>query len=72
MKMILLILQFTSAIALIAAILMHSPKGEGLGGIGGSAKMFHAQKGMESGLNRVTSILATVFLVSAGIFGVFY
>ena len=72
MKTLLLIIQFASALILIVTILMHAPKGEGLGGIGGQAKMFHAQKGLDDGLSRITGILAAVFLISAGIFGVFY
>ena len=72
MKTFLLIIEFVSAIALIIAVLLHSAKGEGLGGIGGQARVFNTQKGMEDGLNKVTSILAGVFLLTAGIFGIFY
>jgi preprotein translocase subunit SecG len=72
MKTFLLTIEFISAIALIIAILLHSAKGEGLGGIGGQARMFNSQKGLEDGLNRVTSTLASIFLITAGVFGVFY
>ena len=72
MKTLLLTIEFISAISLIIAILMHSAKGEGLAGIGGGAKLFHSQKGLEDGLTRVTTVLACIFLISAGIFGVFY
>ena len=72
MKTLLLTIEFISALALIVAVLLHSAKGEGLAGIGGQARMFNSQKGLEDGLNRVTSILAAIFLITAGIFGVFY
>ena len=62
MKGFLLILQFISAVLLIAAVLLHSAKGEGLGGIGGSARLFGTPKGMEEGLNRITWGLAIVFM----------
>jgi len=62
MKGFLLILQFISAALLIVAILLHSAKGEGLGGIGGSAKLFGTPKGLEEGLDRITWGLAIAFL----------
>ena len=55
MKSLLLGIEFLIGIALVACVLFHSPKGEGLGAIGGQARMFSAQKGIESGLNRVTT-----------------
>mgnify|MGYP001459201794 CR=1 FL=1 len=70
MKLFLLIIEFTAAIILIAAILLHQPKGEGLGGIGGQARVFNTQKGMESGLNRFTGIVAAIFLIGAIILSV--
>jgi preprotein translocase subunit SecG len=58
----LLILQLISAIALVIAVLMHAAKGEGLGGIGGAARIFGTPKGMEQGLNRITWGCAILFL----------
>jgi len=72
MKTTLVIVEFFTSIALIISILLHSAKGEGLGAIGGSARMFRSQKGLESGLNRVTTVLAVTFLAIAGILGVYY
>ena len=40
MKTLLLVIQFASALILIVTILMHAPKGEGLGGIGGKQRCF--------------------------------
>jgi len=54
MRGLLLIIQFLTAIFLVVAVLLHSAKGEGLGGIGGSAKLFGSPKGLEKGLDTVT------------------
>ena len=62
MRGLLLIIQFLSALFLIVAVLLHAAKGEGLGGIGGSAKLFGTPKGLEEGLDRVTWGLAIVFM----------
>ncbi len=72
MKTLLLSIEIFTAISLIIAILLHSAKGEGLGAIGGGARMFKSQRGLEAGLNTVTSTLATIFLVTAGLLGVFF
>jgi preprotein translocase subunit SecG len=63
MRGLLLIIQFVSALFLIVAVLLHSAKGEGLGGIGGSAKLFGTPKGLEEGLDRITWGLAITFMV---------
>ncbi|MDD4179032.1 MAG: preprotein translocase subunit SecG [Candidatus Margulisbacteria bacterium] len=62
MKGLLLLIQFISAALLIVAVLLHSAKGEGLGGIGGSAHLFGTPKGMEEGLDRITWGLAITFM----------
>lgn len=58
-----------SAILLIVLILMHSPKGDGIAGIGGAANMFASQKSAEKGLNKLTGIIATIFLVCTFLLG---
>ena len=63
MKGFLLIVQFLTAALLIVAVLLHTAKGEGLGGIGGSAKLFGTPKGLEEGLDRITWGLAITFIV---------
>jgi preprotein translocase subunit SecG len=63
MKGILLFIQLISAMLLIVAVLLHSAKGEGLGGIGGQAKMFGSQKGLEEGLDKLTYGCAGTFLL---------
>lgn len=62
MKGLLLVIQFLSAVLLVIAVLLHSAKGEGLGGIGGSARLFGTPKGMEESLDRITWGLAIVFM----------
>ncbi len=72
MKILLLIIEFITSLALIIAILLHTAKGEGLGAIGGQARLFGSQKDLEAGLNRITSILATAFIVCAVILSVLF
>jgi len=62
-KGFLLFIQIISAVLLIAAILLHSAKGEGLGGIGGQARIFGTQKGLEEGLDKITFACAGVFML---------
>jgi len=62
MRGILLIVQLVSALILIISVLLHTAKGEGLGGIGGSARLFGSPKGLEQGLDRITWSLAIIFL----------
>ena len=61
--------QIASALLLIVLILMHSPKGDGIAGIGNAAQVFSSQKSAEKGLNRTTYILAIIFLVCSFITG---
>ena len=51
-----------SAIGLIIFILLHSPKGDGIGGIGGQAQLFTSTKSAETALNRITWTLFAVFV----------
>jgi len=62
-KGFLLFIQIVSAILLVAAVLLHSAKGEGLGGIGGQAKLFGTQKGLEEGLDKITFTCAGTFML---------
>lgn len=66
----LLFFQFLVGLGLIITILLHSAKGEGLGGIGGQAKLFGTQKDLEAGLDKVTTGLAVVFLCLSAILGI--
>jgi preprotein translocase subunit SecG len=51
-----------SALSLIILVLLHSPKGDGLGGLGGQAQLFTSTKSAETTLNRVTWILTVIFM----------
>lgn len=51
-----------SAFLTIVFVLLHSPKGDGLGGIGGQSQMFTSTKSAENALNRITWALAITFI----------
>ncbi|NCJ07200.1 preprotein translocase subunit SecG [Synechococcales cyanobacterium C] len=51
-----------SCLGLIVLVLLHSPKGDGLGGIGGQAQLFTSNKSAETTLNRVTWTLTVLFM----------
>jgi preprotein translocase subunit SecG len=51
-----------SAVCLIVLVLLHSPKGDGLGGLGGQAQLFTSTKSAETTLNRVTWTLTALFM----------
>lgn len=51
-----------SAAGLIILVLLHSPKGDGLGGIGGQAQLFTSARSAENTLNRITWSLVVIFL----------
>lgn len=51
-----------SAVGLIILVLLHSPKGDGLGGLGGQAQLFTSTKTAELTLNRVTWVLTIIFM----------
>lgn len=62
-------LQIISALLLITLILMHSPKGDGIAGIGNAAQMFSSQKSAEKGLNKLTYIVAGIFTICVFLLG---
>jgi len=63
------ILQTLSALLLILLILFHSPKGDGMASIGGAAQLFSSQKGVEAGLNKLTSGVAFAFIYASLVLG---
>lgn len=62
-------IQILSALFLIVLILLHSPKGDGIAGIGGASHIFSSQKSAEKGLNKFTGIVALVFIVCTFLLG---
>ena len=61
--------QIITAILLIVLVLMHSPKGDGIAGIGNMAQMFTSQKSAEKGLNKLTGIVALIFIICVFLLG---
>jgi len=64
-----LFLQIVSGILLILFVLLHSPKGMGLAAIGDAAQLFSGQKSVEKGLNKITAVLAAIFVVTSILLG---
>jgi preprotein translocase subunit SecG len=56
------ILWGASAVGLIIMVLLHSPKGDGLGGLGGQAQLFTSTKSAELTLNRIAWTLTVLFM----------
>jgi preprotein translocase subunit SecG len=54
---------------LVALVLLHAPKGEGLGAIGGAATVFTGKRGAEAGLDRLTWIVALLFMLVCLVLG---
>lgn len=59
------IVQVILSVMLIVAVMLHSAKGEGIGAMGGGAKVFGSQKGVEAGLNRFATIIAVLWALDA-------
>lgn len=51
-----------SGVLLSILVLLHSPKGDGLGGIGGQSQLFTSTKSAEKTLNRITWALSITFM----------
>ncbi|BAP18315.1 preprotein translocase subunit SecG [cyanobacterium endosymbiont of Epithemia turgida] len=62
LRQLLQVIWVVSAALLIVSVLVHSPKGDGIGGIGGQAQLFTSAKSAEKTLNQITWTLSTVFI----------
>lgn len=71
-RIILQVLQILSAVVLIGLVLIHSPKGDGIGGIGSAAQIFSSQKGAEAALNKITAYVAGTFYVVSFVLGYYF
>jgi preprotein translocase subunit SecG len=60
------ILHIVISLALVGIILLQGPKGEGLGAIGGSARMFHGPRPRETLMTRITASVAIMFVLTGG------
>ena len=65
MNTAILVVHFVLAFSVIGVILLQGPKGEGLGAIGGSARMFHGPRPRETFFTRVTAVAAVLFVISS-------
>ncbi|MEM1366527.1 MAG: preprotein translocase subunit SecG [Cyanobacteria bacterium P01_H01_bin.15] len=61
-QQLLQIIWAVSAALLVVMVLLHSPKGDGIGGIGGQAQLFTSAKTAEKTLNQVTWALGITFI----------
>jgi preprotein translocase subunit SecG len=68
-RLVLQIVQMLSSFLLIILVLIHSPKGEGLASIGGTAQIFSSQKGAEAALNKTTAWVTGIFYAVSFILG---
>lgn len=71
---VLKVIWMISAVGTIILVLLHSPKGDGLGGLGGQAQLFTSTKSAETSLNRATWLLMLIcmgitVILSAGWLG---
>lgn len=66
---VLIIVQALLGLFMVALILVHAPKGEGMGGIGGSAMLFSGKRGAEAGLDRLTWTIVGLFMVICIVLG---
>ncbi len=60
-----LIAHLILAAFVVGIILLQGPKGEGLGSIGGSARLFHGPRPRETLLTRVTAVASVLFGVTS-------
>ncbi len=61
MHTVLLILHFLLAALAVGLVLLQGPKGEGLGAIGGPARLFHGPRPRETFFTRATAIVSVLF-----------
>ena len=60
-----LVIHFILAFSVIGIILLQGPKGEGLGAIGGSARLFHGPRPRETLLTRITAVASVLFVFTS-------
>lgn len=65
----LLVLEVLLALGVIGLVLLHPPKGDGLGAIGSAATLFSGKRGAEAGLDKVTWVFVGLFMTLCIILG---
>lgn len=63
------IIQCISGVLLVLLVLLNPPKGDGMGLLSGASQMFTSQKSAVTGILKLTTIVAIVFLVATFITG---
>ncbi len=58
-------MHFVLAVAVIGIIILQGPKGEGLGAIGGSARLFHGLRTRETLMLRLMTAVSILFVFTA-------
>jgi preprotein translocase subunit SecG len=66
---ILLVAEALLGLCMVGLILLHAPKGEGMGAIGGAATVFTGKRDAEAGLDRLTWSIAGLFMLVCTILG---
>jgi preprotein translocase subunit SecG len=66
---VLLVTETVLGLFMVALILLHAPKGEGMGGIGTGATMFSGKQGAEAGLDRLTWSVIGLFMIVCMLLG---
>lgn len=67
--LVLLVLEVLFALSVIGLILIHPPKGDGMGAIGSAATVFSGKRGAEAGLDKVTWVFVGLFMLVCVILG---
>ncbi len=65
MDRVVLVVHFVLAAAVVGLVLLQGPKGEGLGAIGGSARLFHGPRPRETFFTRATALASVLFALTS-------
>jgi len=66
---VLLVLEVLLALGVIGLVLIHPPKGDGMGAIGSAATVFSGKRGAEAGLDKVTWVFVSLFMILCVVLG---
>ncbi len=65
----LLVLEVLLAFGVIGLVLLHPPKGDGLGAIGSAANMYSGKRGAEDGIDKLTWTFVGLFMTLCVVLG---
>lgn len=66
---LLLVFEAVLGLFMVILVLLHAPKGEGMGGIGAGATAFSGKRGAEAGLDRLTWTVFALFMLVCLVLG---